>query len=83
MTCELCGKAEAIKIRGCPFSYCDQCFAYMGVARVRRIPRWRSWVSSLWLFVRIVWRVDQSESRMSVRTAWAVCESLRVREFPG
>jgi len=26
----------------------------------------------LWLFIRIVWRYDETETRMSAGTAWAI-----------
>jgi hypothetical protein len=74
--CELCGQAEAVEIPGCPFLYCDQCFAYMGVSRVRRVPKWKHYLRLAWLFVRIVWRYDQTETRMSVSTAYSVCKGL-------
>ena len=30
----------------------------------------------VWLFVRIVWRIDQSESRMAASTAWEVANIM-------
>jgi hypothetical protein len=77
MICELCRERDAIEIPTCPYLYCDYCFAYMGVCRVRRKPKWRTYLSLAWLFLRIVWRVDQTETRMSARTAFEVCKVLR------
>lgn len=33
-------------------------------------------IRAIWLFFRIVWRIDSSESRMSIETAWRVSKSI-------
>lgn len=76
MICQYCHEQEAVIVEGCPYQVCDQCWAYLGIAYVRKPAKLQRFVDALravWLFVRIVWREDQSGGRMSFRTAVAVC----------
>lgn len=81
MICEYCGAAEAIEGTSCPWRVCDTCWAYLGIAQltpmtIRR--RVLEFFRLAWLFVRIVWREDQTGFRMACGTALSVCRGLRI-----
>ena len=80
MVCTHCGQAEAVIVEGCPYQVCDTCWAYLGIVQLKPMTAWRRFeelLSLAWLFVRIVWREDQTGFRMSFGTAWSVCAGLR------
>jgi hypothetical protein len=76
MTCEYCERCEAVIIEGCPYRVCDQCWAYLGIAKVNRPSYFTRLFGAVWLFLRIAWREDQTGYRMSVRTAASACWSI-------
>ncbi|MCU1305117.1 MAG: hypothetical protein JWQ87_5401 [Candidatus Sulfotelmatobacter sp.] len=80
MICEYCHQAEAVIVEGCPYRVCDQCWAYLGIARVKRLTTFGKVLETLRLarlFCQIVWREDQTGLRMSAQTAFSVCSGLR------
>lgn len=86
--CSHCGSDDVIRdAPDLPYPLCEQCFAYVGMMRVRPVTFWEHFWGALWLFLRIVWR--DFDGPISAKTAWQVAWGVHggtttrgVRQYP-
>lgn len=73
--CEVSGPSctgNALDIYDLPRPMCDECFAWLGMARVRPVTHWEHLRDAFWLFLRIVGR-DFEGVWIGPGLAWSVC----------
>lgn len=70
--CSYCGSGETLDIPDLPKPLCEQCFAYLGMARVRQVTFWEHLWGALRLFLGIVGRESPAGGRMGISLSWEV-----------